>query len=186
MTIHDRYDRRTVLRTLGAGAIATSLAGCSGSEPTASDEEGGDEDADDAESDGTETDDEADSDTSVPDAVDTFLTDNNAGGYDETAVDATGEESVSIEVGAGDVGLQFAPPAVRVDTGTTLVWEWTGEGGEHNVLADETSDFDVDPESELIDEAGHTAEATFDEPGNFLYYCEPHLGNGKVGAVIVE
>jgi plastocyanin len=29
-------------------------------------------------------------------------------------------------------------------------------------------------------------EITFDEPGEYNYYCEPHRGAGMVGKVIVE
>lgn len=181
-----RYNRRTVVRAIGGSTLAVSLAGCSGSEPTDdTDDEQTDEQTEDTDDEQTE-DAGGDEGASVPEAVDSFLTDNNAGGYDGEIVDATGQDSVTIDVGAGDIGLQFAPVAVRVDSGTTIIWEWTGEGGEHNVIPAADSDFDVSPEAELIQEAGHTADASFDEAGNFLYVCEPHQGNGKVGAVVVE
>jgi len=196
-----RYNRRTIVRAIGGSTLAVSLAGCSGSEPTEdtddeqtedvgddeqTEDAGDDEQTEDA-GDDEQTEDAGDDEgASVPEAVDSFLTDNNAGGYDGEIVDATGQDSVTIDVGAGDIGLQFAPVAVRVDAGTTITWEWTGEGGKHNVIPAADSDFDVSPEAELIQEAGHTADASFDEAGNFLYVCEPHQGNGKVGAVVVE
>jgi len=183
MTDTGHYDRRTVVRAIGGSTLAIALAGCTGG-PTAddapSDDGEGDADAGDGGSD------DADADTSVPEAVDSYLSGNDARGYDGAAVDATGQESVTIDVGAGEIGLAFAPAAVRVDAGTTVTWEWTGEGGDHNVVAAEESDFDVSPQTELIADAGHTTEETFDEAGNYLYLCEPHVGNGKVGAVIIE
>jgi len=58
-----------------------------------------------------------------------FLDDAN--NYEQT-VDMTGSDSVTNEVGAGE-GLAFGPAAVAVSSGTTVTWEWTGEGGSHNV-----------------------------------------------------
>ena len=61
-----------------------------------------------------------------------------ANNFDGSVTDATGQDEVTVDVGAGD-GLAFGPAAVHVDNGATVVWEWTGEGGAHNVVAnDET------------------------------------------------
>ncbi|WP_058366087.1 halocyanin domain-containing protein [Haloparvum sedimenti] len=100
----------------------------------------------------------------------------------EGTYDYTGQDEVTVAVGAGG-GLQFEPAAILVDPGTTVVWEWTGEGGDHNVVT-EGEGF----ESELTGEAGHTFEHTFDdaESGDtFLYYCDPHRAVGMKGAVAV-
>jgi halocyanin-like protein len=97
-------------------------------------------------------------------------------------VDATGTSEVTIEVGAegNDGAFAFGPAAVRVDPGTTVVWEWTGDGGSHNVAA-ESGDF----ESKMASEAGHTFEQTFDEEGIHKYACTPHKPMGMKGAVVV-
>jgi halocyanin-like protein len=101
--------------------------------------------------------------------------------YDGT-VDATGKRSVTIEVGAKANGgaFGFGPAAVRVDPGTTVVWEWNGKGGVHNVVADDGSF-----ESEMVGEAGHTFEQTLDAEGVVKYYCAPHKAMGMKGAVVV-
>ena len=102
--------------------------------------------------------------------------------YDGT-VDYSGEDTVEISVGEGDQGLYFEPAAVQIDPGTTVVWEWTGEGGEHNVV-DEDGVF----ESERTAEAGYTFEHTFeaDDDGEiFRYICTPHEALGMLGAVAV-
>ena len=98
-------------------------------------------------------------------------------------VDATGQDEVTIVVGAeGNNGnFAFDPPGVQVDPGTTVIWEWNGEGGEHNVVAEEGADF----ESELTAEAGFTFEQTFEEDALIKYYCNPHRDLGMVGAVVV-
>lgn len=113
--------------------------------------------------------------------IDDWLSD--TGNYDGTVVDRLGEAEVTIQVGAQGNGGAFAfePPAVQVDPGTTIIWEWTGEGGLHNVNAMEGADF----QSETTDEAGFTFEQTLEEEGVVLYQCDPHVGVGMKGAVVV-
>jgi halocyanin-like protein len=97
-------------------------------------------------------------------------------------VDLTGNSEVTVEVGAqgNDGAFAFSPAAVRVDLGTTVVWEWTGDGGSHDVVA-EGGEF----ESEMVGDAGHTFEQTFDEEGVFKYACSPHKAMGMKGAIVV-
>ncbi|WP_115864888.1 halocyanin domain-containing protein [Halorussus litoreus] len=97
-------------------------------------------------------------------------------------VDHTGESEVTVSVGASgnDGNFAFGPAAVRVDPGTTVVWEWTGQGGNHNVSAQGGSF-----ESEMVGEAGHTFEQTFEEEGVAKYVCTPHETMGMKGAVVV-
>ncbi|GAB3683838.1 hypothetical protein GCM10028857_12020 [Salinarchaeum chitinilyticum] len=94
--------------------------------------------------------------------------------------DFTGQEQVTVDVGAGN-GLAFGPAAIRVDPGTTVTWEWTGNGGPHNVSAVDGSFRSGD----TTPEAGTTYERTFEEAGEFRYVCEPHQGAGMKGAVVV-
>ena len=97
----------------------------------------------------------------------------------EQRVDRTGEATVSVAVGA-DGGFSFAPAHVRVDAGTTVVWEWTGYGGGHNVYA-----VDGSFASDLVAGAGHTFERTFETPGTLEYICTPHQTRGMGGTVEV-
>jgi len=182
--MRDTIDRRTVLRT---GAIATAglLAGCSGGGS------GGDNDgSDDGGSGGSDGGDNGDSDGNgggggggdVPAEVSDFLAE--TGNFDGSVADHTGEDSVTIPVGAEGNGGAFAfdPPAIRVDAGTEVVWEWTGEGGQHNVAAEDGADF----ESDLVSEAGHTFSWTAEGSGVVTYVCTPHESLGMKGAVVVE
>jgi halocyanin-like protein len=100
------------------------------------------------------------------------------GGY----LDARGQDQVSVDVGASGNGGNFAfrPAGLWIDPGTTVVWEWTGEGGQHNVV-DEAGAF----ESDLVAEAGFTFEYTFEEGGVTEYYCQPHKALGMKGAIAV-
>lgn len=98
------------------------------------------------------------------------------------------EDEVEIEVGAGD-GFQFSPPAVQISPGTTVRWVWTGEGGQHNVVHDAEELDDVEEavfESETAEEAGHTFEHTFEEPGAFRYVCTPHRTVDMFGGILVS
>lgn len=101
----------------------------------------------------------------------------------KSVTDKTGASEVTVKVGAeGNNGpYSFAPPAIRVGTGTAVTWEWTGEGGTHNVVAQDGSF-----ESELSAEKGHTFEYTFDSSGTYKYSCEPHEAMGMKGVVVVK
>jgi len=97
----------------------------------------------------------------------------------EGTVDRTGRDEVAVSVGSGS-GFSFDPAALRVSTGTTVVWEWTSFGGGHNVV-EENGVF----ESELYYDEGETFSHTFEEPGVYRYVCTPHQTQGMLGAVEV-
>jgi halocyanin-like protein len=105
------------------------------------------------------------------------------GGYQ----DMRGSSEVTVEVGAQGNGgaLAFAPAGIWVDPGTTVTWEWTGEGGGHNVIAEE-GPASLDSGAPVA-EAGETYEHTFseEEAGITKYYCAPHEALGMLGAVAV-
>jgi len=107
----------------------------------------------------------------------------DADNYDGTVEDLRGESQVSVTVGAAGNGGNFAfgPPAIHVDPGTTVVWEWNGEGGAHNVV-DEEGAFDS---GTPVEEAGTTFEYTFEGDGLYRYYCTPHKPLGMKAVVIV-
>ncbi|MFC4986217.1 halocyanin domain-containing protein [Saliphagus infecundisoli] len=97
-------------------------------------------------------------------------------------VDERSKANVTVDVGAegNGGGFAFGPPAVRVDPGTTVTWEWTGEGGSHDVVAENGA-----YESEMIATAGETFEFSFEDEGVSTYACTPHKAMGMKGAVIV-
>ena len=106
----------------------------------------------------------------------------DVGNY-QSVFDRTGQSEVRVGVGTQGNGGAYAfdPPAIQVDPGTTVVWEWTGEGGQHNVVAESGASF----ESDLVAEAGFTFEHTFEEEGITKYYCLPHRSLGMKGVVVV-
>jgi halocyanin-like protein len=100
----------------------------------------------------------------------------------ETVVDRTDRSEVEVVVGSEANGGNFGytPAAVRVATGTTVVWRWNGKGGAHNVIAE-----DGTFGSGLTAQEGHTFEYTFDETGTYKYYCRPHRTVNMKGVVVV-
>ena len=92
-----------------------------------------------------------------------------------------GGSTKTVEVGAGS-GTSFAPEEVTIAPGDTVVWEWTGEGGAHNVVAEDGA-FNSGNKKEG---SGITFEHTFQETGEFPYVCEPHEPVGMVGTVVVQ
>jgi len=138
--------RRRFVSSTGAAVAVGTLAGCAGNGNGNGD--GGD----------------------VPPAIEDHLSEaNNYGG---SLDDETGQSRVRVDVGAGSDDVAFDPAGVRISAGTTVVWEWTGEGGSHNVssVADSDTSF---RSGGTTDEAGVTYEYTFDAAGTQLYVCEP-------------
>jgi plastocyanin len=113
-----------------------------------------------------------------------YLQSVEANGYDgiDDIVDATGQETVTIENGPGG-DARFDPPAVRIDTGTTVTWEWESDG--HSVSARRN------PGTDQFGGAGSrsqgaTYEWTFDTAGLFTYFSGPGMDDGHHGVVIIE
>jgi halocyanin-like protein len=109
--------------------------------------------------------------------------------FDGTVTDRTGTDRTTVTAGAAGNGghFSFDPLVTKVSAGTTVAWEWTGEGGAHNVAFDERAGdaADADP-IEVQTEPGVHYEETVDEPGVYLYYCAPHQSLGGRGALIVD
>ncbi len=100
--------------------------------------------------------------------------------------DLRGEDEVTVMVGAegngGDVA--FSPAGIWIDPGTTVTWEWTGNGGDHNV---EAEDGPAELASDLTAEEGFTYEFEFteDHEGITSYHCTPHIPVEMFGEVAV-
>lgn len=153
--------------TAAAGAIAASTTAAAQEEDEGDEEENGE--GEEGEEGGGGEDVEPDWSSFVEEA-------NN---FDSTD-DQRGSEEVTIQVGAGD-GLAFGPAGIWVDAGTNVIWEWTGEGGGHNVSSTDGEEF----ESDTTEEEGFTFEHTFEEEGINEYECTPHTGQGMHGGVAV-
>jgi halocyanin-like protein len=107
----------------------------------------------------------------------------NLGSYQ----DARGESEVTVQVGAGDQGLAFDPTLLWVDTGTTITFEWTGNGGSHNVQTVEGGGPASLDSGDPVGEEGATYEfeATEEAAGITHYHCVPHTAVGMHGGLAV-
>lgn len=102
------------------------------------------------------------------------------------AVPAAAQETSDVDV----VDIDFAPAEVTVEAGTTVTWTQSGSLP-HTVTADDGS-FDSHPDCSSAGDAcmasGDTFTQTFDEPGEYAYYCRLHGspgGDGMSGVVMV-
>ena len=111
------------------------------------------------------------------------VTNGNLGSYQ----DARGQDSVTVSVGAGENGLAFDPTQLWVDPGTTITYEWTGNGGAHNVQTVEGGGPASLDSGNPIGEEGHTYEheVTEDEAGITHYHCVPHTAVGMHAGLAV-
>ncbi|WP_188884280.1 halocyanin domain-containing protein [Halarchaeum grantii] len=152
-----RYSRRRFLRDASAAAVA--LGASTGVAAGASPDYGG------------------------------WFTDSARGGatsnFDGTTVDKTGQDSVTIEVGAQGNGgpYGYAPPAVRVSPGTEVTFEWVSNT--HDVQVESKPSGSSWEGVDSIKNEGYTHSHTFETAGVYKYYCTPHLSMGMKGAVVV-
>jgi len=93
---------------------------------------------------------------------------------------------VTVQVGAGDSGLAFDATKLWVDPGTTITFEWTGNGGAHNVQnvegpASLDSGDPVGEEGATYDEY----ETSEEDVGITHYHCVPHTAVGMHAGLAV-
>jgi halocyanin-like protein len=181
--------RRRVLEATATTLLGASLAGCSAGGSSADGGSSGESGSGGSSGGSSDESGSGDSSGGSSDESGSGGSDPDFGGWFEGVsnfdgvVDETGSSEVTVTVGSSANGGNFGfdPAAVRVDAGTTVVWEWNGKGGSHNVAAEDGSF-----ESELVDEEGHTFSHTFEEAGTVKYACTPHETVGMKGAVVVE
>jgi len=79
---------------------------------------------------------------------------------------------------------EFSPSQLEVMSGDTVVW--TNTEGEHNVNGT-TGTYPSNPESFGNDVgSGWTYTFVFTMPGTYDYHCDPHVGMGMTGQVVVS
>ena len=100
------------------------------------------------------------------------------GGDPTTASPEPAAEPAAVAATAVDISdFKFGPEAITVGAGDTVTWTSTDDAP-HTATADDSS-FDTGDLGK-----GDTAEATFDEPGTYTYYCRFHAFMN--GTVVVE
>jgi len=111
------------------------------------------------------------------------VTSGNLGSYQ----DARGQSEVTVQVGAGDSGLAFDATQLWVDPGTTITFEWTGNGGAHNVQTVEGGGPASLDSGDPVGEEGYTYEyeVTEEDAGITHYHCVPHTAVGMHAGLAV-
>lgn len=96
----------------------------------------------------------------------------------DPALAATYEVKMGTDTGL----LQFDPSTITIKAGDTVKWV-NNKLYPHNVAFEDSS---IESHKQLVFSPGDSYETTFDTPGTYTYYCEPHRGAGMVATVIVE
>jgi len=98
------------------------------------------------------------------------------------------DEPVVIQIGSDPPGqLIYNPAAVTIPSGTTVVWT-NVDGIPHDVVFDgvpDGADKDALSHTKLFDTIGENVTSTFTVPGEYTYYCSPHLYAGMLGTITV-
>ncbi|MBV0926299.1 halocyanin domain-containing protein [Halomicroarcula limicola] len=169
-----QLNRRSFARRIAVVSSVGLLAGCGGSSDGSSGGSNGDGSGDSGGAAQT---------TPAGSEVSEYLS--NSANFDGDLVVKASSDAVSVKVGAEGNGgaYAYAPVAIEISSGTTVMWEWTGEGNAHNVVSQ--GDGPLDSGSPVA-ESGTTYEHTFEDSGTHLYYCTPHKSMGMKGAVVVR
>ncbi|HEV2890159.1 MAG TPA: plastocyanin/azurin family copper-binding protein [Frankiaceae bacterium] len=82
-------------------------------------------------------------------------------------------------------GNKFDPAEITVAAGSKVTWQNT-DGGFHTVTGGEGPQQDpASPLNGQLSAMGATYSVTFDKPGTYPYFCQPHVSLGMKGKVIV-
>ncbi len=97
------------------------------------------------------------------------------------SVSPAAADVVTVKMGSDGGQLVFDPKVVTIKAGDTVKWV-NNKAFPHNVV------FEGHPElshKKLAQKPKLELESTFNEAGEFSYYCSPHRGAGMAGKVIV-
>ncbi|ACK72922.1 plastocyanin [Gloeothece citriformis PCC 7424] len=99
-------------------------------------------------------------------------------------------ETYTVKMGSDQGLLKFDPPQLTIKAGDTVKWV-NNKLAPHNAVFDNSKVPDSVSATKISHKAlvfspGESFTTTFDEPGTYTYYCEPHRGAGMVGTITVE
>lgn len=92
-------------------------------------------------------------------------------------------ETVTVKMGSDSGLLKYDPETITIKAGDTVKWVNNKLGPHNAVFEGGAAKYS---HKDLLFAPGESYESTFDEPGSYSYYCEPHRGAGMVGKVVVE
>lgn len=94
---------------------------------------------------------------------------------------ATAQENPTVQMVTEGSNYYFDPVGLFVEPGTTVTFE--NAAGSHNSVSYENRI--PSAASTWSTTVGETADHTFEEPGTYDYYCQPHRTLGMVGRIVV-
>lgn len=99
-------------------------------------------------------------------------------------------ETYSVKMGTDKGTLKFDPPNLTIKKGDTVNWV-NNKLSPHNAVFDKAKvpegvDAAKISHKKLLNVIGDSYTTTFDTPGTYTYYCEPHRGAGMVATITVE
>jgi plastocyanin len=101
-------------------------------------------------------------------------------------VEPAANEVLLVATGDEDATFAFEPVELTVDAGTTVRWRNTTGEVFHTITFTDSLDQRVASgvfDAQVFDE-GDVVEFTFDEPGTYAYFCQPH-SEFMTGTIVV-
>jgi plastocyanin len=90
-------------------------------------------------------------------------------------------DTVTVKMGSDGGQLVFDPKVVTIKVGHTVKWV-NNKAFPHNIVFDGHEELS---HKKLAQKPKAELESTFNEAGEFAYYCSPHRGAGMAGKIIV-
>jgi plastocyanin len=91
-------------------------------------------------------------------------------------------DTVTVKMGSDGGQLVFDPKVVTIKVGDTVKWV-NNKAFPHNIVFDGHEELS---HKKLAQKPKAELESTFNEAGEFSYYCSPHRGAGMAGKVVVQ
>jgi len=98
------------------------------------------------------------------------------------SVSPAAADNVTVKMGSDGGQLVFEPKVVTIKVGDTVKWV-NNKAFPHNIVFEGHEELS---HKKLAQKPKAELESTFNEAGEFSYYCSPHRGAGMVGKVVVE
>ena len=98
------------------------------------------------------------------------------------SVSPAAADTVTVKMGSDGGQLVFEPKVFTIKVGDTVKWV-NNKAFPHNVVFDGHAELS---HKKLAQKPKAELESTFNEAGEFAYYCSPHRGAGMQGKVVVQ
>jgi plastocyanin len=98
------------------------------------------------------------------------------------SVSPAAADTVTVKMGSDGGQLVFEPKVVTIKVGDTIKWV-NNKAFPHNIIFEGHEELS---HKKLAQKPKAELESTFNEAGEFAYYCSPHRGAGMQGKVVVQ